>query len=79
MINVCVDCLKLNPLHLEKCHYCGGECQKVNTEKSKSYMVEFNQRKQNKGEKPIVSKDTEGKPCTMRLRLGTGQGGQKCR
>lgn len=76
MINVCIDCLKLNPLHLEKCHYCGGECEKVNTEKLKSYMVEFNQRKQARKKKASVIKDTEGEHCTT---LGAGQGGQKCR
>lgn len=61
MINVCINCLKLNPLHLGKCHYCGGECEKVNTERLKSFMVEFNQRKQTKEKMPSTVKALEGK------------------
>ncbi|OGY41396.1 MAG: hypothetical protein A2Y82_00210 [Candidatus Buchananbacteria bacterium RBG_13_36_9] len=89
MINVCIECIRLNPLDREKCNYCGGKCEKVGNERLKTFMIEFNQRKQDKEKRETMPSSakasacaealadkSEGKPSTT---LGAGQGGQKCR
>jgi len=64
MLNVCTECIRLNPLDREKCNYCGGVCEKVGNERLKIFMIEFNQRKQAKEKRSSAIKEAEVKPCT---------------
>lgn len=48
MINVCTECMKLNSLDREDCHYCGGKCKKVESTRLNLFLIEFNQRKRKK-------------------------------
>jgi ribosomal protein L40E len=51
MINVCTECIKLNPLDRENCHYCNGKCEKIEDFRLKTFLIELNQRKIQKSKK----------------------------
>jgi len=46
MINVCLDCLRPNPLSEKKCGYCQSDCQAIKTQEFGIFMI--TRQKQNK-------------------------------
>ena len=40
MINVCKNCLRLNPLGEKKCHYCPGDCQEIASQDLAEFWLE---------------------------------------
>lgn len=48
MINVCTECLKLNPLEMATCHYCSGKCEQISNARLNTFWIELNDRKREK-------------------------------
>ncbi len=59
MINICTECLKLNAIDKEKCHYCGAKCEKIANYRFNRYLIEKN--KIAKKEKRRKKMDDNGK------------------
>lgn len=49
MINVCSQCLRLNPLGNKQCNYCQADCQQINAGDLGQLMVTVRSKNRQKG------------------------------
>jgi len=53
MVNVCLDCLRLNPLGNKKCYYCQGVCEEMSAQRLSELMLQKNNAKEEHKEEQI--------------------------
>ena len=58
MINVCTNCLKLNPLGEKKCGYCRHDCQAIKSNDFGGFMLgRQSKNKSKEGQKVLAEED----------------------
>lgn len=52
MVNICQNCLHLNPLGNKKCIYCQGACLEISTQNMSGLLLKKTEEKEGKRDEP---------------------------